>query len=253
MKARPRIRRASRRVARTAAWAAALLLPGLLALPPRPAMAGSAVVLRSDDAAVKPGQLLDEHSTLSLPAAGAITLITPEGGMMMLEGPYHARPLAGSGKTDPAGMVLLARLANLIGANDISGAAPHATPAGPPEPTDPFAIDIAAPGVYCVPPDLPPSLWRAASTAALTARLSRALGGQSATILWPAGVASIPWPTGLPIESDENYLLQPDGAAAPVTLLLRRMPAGLPTDAHRAIWLAGHGCRAQGRRLLGLP
>ena len=40
------------------------------------------------------------------------------------------------------------------------------------------------------------------------------------------------------------------GSATAAKLTVHRLPAQLPTDAHRAKWMADKGCRPQARRLL---
>ena len=40
------------------------------------------------------------------------------------------------------------------------------------------------------------------------------------------------------------------GRTAETTLIVHLVPAGLPTDAHRAAWMAEIGCMGQARALL---
>lgn len=217
------------------------------------------MVLRSSVVTVKPGQLLDSHSPLGIPAGGEIAYITPDGSEHRLSGPYRGVPLAGTAASGPRALARLARLARLIAANGPSGAPPAAHAASPPAPAKAFAIDIASSATVCARSDTTPPLllWRARSDTALTAHLARARNGKGADLAWPAGTAIVPWPAGLPLRDNEAYFLRVAGSKVPVTLLIHLMPKAAMAAASTAavdgaLWLAAHGCTAQGRRLLGL-
>lgn len=233
----------------------ALLAAVLFAAAPAAAM--QAVVIASGVPVIKPGQLLDDRSLLELPAGASVSFIAPDGSRHDLAGPYRGRPLPlAPGGDDtmptPAGSALLTSLARLVGQTP-PGAARLRAPQPPPVAAEPGAIDIASPGIHCIAAATPPVLWRADASVALKMELQRARTGETAALDWPAGSTTLPWPAALGIGNEENYLLRRAGNAIPTPLLLRRLPADLPTPAHRAAWLADHGCAAQARHLLGLP
>lgn len=66
----------------------------------------------------------------------------------------------------------------------------------------------------------------------------------------PAGAQTLPWPSKTTLGEGDKYLARMKGRRVSSKLVLHLVPEGLPTDAHRAAWMADKGCLRQARRLL---
>ncbi len=83
--------------------------------------------------------------------------------------------------------------------------------------------------------------------------------GAEKSVEWPAGSDRIGWPKGLALVDGTRYLVRVStrkslagmiGRATVTTLVVHLVPGGLPSDAHRAAWMADIGCVGQARALL---
>ena len=120
----------------------------------------------------------------------------------------------------------------------------------PPPPPDPWVVDIGRSGDHCVPAKGPVRLWRAKKDKARILSLKN-LGDKSKSVTdWPAGSSALAWPAEVTLGNGARYLLRLKGSRARRKFNLHLVPAGLPTDAHRAAWMAKKGCETQEMRLL---
>ena len=120
----------------------------------------------------------------------------------------------------------------------------------PPPPPDPWVVDIARSGDHCVPAKGTVRLWRAKKDKARILSLKN-LGDKSKSVTdWPAGSSALAWPAEVTLGNGARYLLRLKGSRARRKFNLHLVPAGLPTDAHRAAWMAKKGCETQAMRLL---
>jgi hypothetical protein len=228
----------------------AVLLGAALALSLAPAAAKPLVVTASTAATVTIGQIIDGEATLTLPDSTKVTLIGPDGKTVALQGPYSGKPGQGGGSGDPTLVNKLAKLietrqadANAIGA--VRGAASSNA-----MPSQPWVVDIDASGTVCVLPGTAPVLWRADGATAMRMMLRRASANGSAAVDWSAGSTTMPWPADLPVVGGEKYFIRRPNRSLPNVVQLSEVPANLPTDAHRAVWMDENGCSEQALRLL---
>ena len=169
---------------------------------------------------------------------------------LALQGPYNGKPGQGGSSGDPTLVSKLAKLldtrqadTNAIGAVRGSGAV-HATP------TQAWVVDVDASGTVCVRAGAVPVLWRADGASAMHMTLRRASADGMASLDWAPGSMTMPWPVSLPVVGDEKYLIRRPNRSLPNVVQLREIPADLPTDAHRAVWMSENGCPEQAQRLL---
>ncbi len=59
-----------------------------------------------------------------------------------------------------------------------------------------------------------------------------------------------PWPPSLPLRDGASYLVQDTATKRLRTLTVFVAPAGLPSTAHKAVWMNKKGCRKQAATLL---
>ena len=94
------------------------------------------------------------------------------------------------------------------------------------------------------------TLWRATSDTSSALKLTHKESRASADLEWPAGAATIGWPAAVPIENGADYLLRPKAMLVARKMTLHLVPGDLPSDAHRAAWMAEAGCTSQAMILI---
>ena len=67
---------------------------------------------------------------------------------------------------------------------------------------------------------------------------------------WPAGSATLKWPSKVNLTDGARYLLRMKGSRAVRKIKLHLVPGDLPSDAHRAVRMARNGYEKQATRLL---
>lgn len=80
-----------------------------------------------------------------------------------------------------------------------------------PQNPSPWNLDITQSGKMCIADPAKLMLWRPQADDSATVEISS--GGQSAKVDFPAGKASVAWPTSLKVSEGVDYKLQQDGMA----------------------------------------
>jgi hypothetical protein len=222
----------------------------ILVLSALPASAAEFVVVAGGAPGLMPGQVVQSGATLEIPAGASVTLVSESGKTLTLKGPYSGPAgtgAAGGGNPGPGLIKALSGLLTVSGRETASlGAMRGVQPSPPP---DPWVVDIARSGDHCVPAKDPVRLWRAKKDKARILFLKN-LGDKSKSVTdWPAGSSALAWPAEVTLGDGGRYLLGLKGSQAR-RFNLHLVPAGLPTDAHRAAWMAKKGCVIQAKQLL---
>lgn len=215
-----------------------------------PASAADLVVVASSAPGVAPGSVVKSDAVLKIPAGASVTLISGTGKTVTLKGPHAGPPGAGG---DGAGSPdLIASLSGLLkGSERETGALGTMRALAPPAPpTDPWVIDVGQSGDHCVAAAGAATLWRGSSSHARLVSIIDLKDNSQLDTDWPAGAATLAWPSKVPLADGGRYLVRMKGSATASKLTVHRVPAQLSTDAHRAAWMADKGCRPQARRLL---
>lgn len=214
------------------------------------AAAADLVVVASDAPALKPGQIVKSEAQLQVPAGAAVTLVSASGRTVTLKGPYAGS--AGIGAEAGGSPGLVAALSGLLAAGNRESASlgTMRAVAPPTPPNDPWVIDSGHSGNQCAPATGPVVLWRADGARARRVSVVNLADNSETPADWPAGADTLTWPAAAKIADGGRYLIRTKGSAAASKITLHLVPAGLPSDAHRAAWMAEAGCRAQARRLL---
>lgn len=216
-----------------------------------PASAADLVVVASSDPGLAPGSVVKSDAVLKIPAGASVTLISGTGKTVTLKGPHSGPPGTvgdGAGSAD-----LIASLSGLLkGSEKETGALGTMRAMAPPAPpTDPWVIDVGQSGDHCVAAAGPAMLWRGSGSQARVVSIIDLKDNSQFDADWPAGAETLAWPSKVPLADGGRYLARMKGSATATRLTVHRVPAQLPTDAHRAAWMADKGCRLQARRLLG--
>jgi hypothetical protein len=211
--------------------------------------AAQLVVISSNAPTLKAGAIVDGAASIMLSPGVTVTLISPEGKTIKLKGPYKGKPEPlPSGKTNN----LLNSLSQIVTGppeNDPSLAVFRAAP-GAARP-DVWAINVGRSGVYCVRADRPATLWRAQAGRKIVLEIKQVGGRQRETRKeWPQGKRTMIWPAELPLADGATYLARPVSGYRWTNVTIALVPKELPTQAHRAGWMAENGCARQARRLL---
>ena len=212
--------------------------------------AAQLVVVASTVPGIGPGQVIDSDGAIEIPAGAELTLISQAGRMTRLAGPHSGAPGGGDSAGDPQ---MLASLSKLFkGSGQESGTLGAMRSMGSAAPDAPWSVDVTRTGTHCFPPDGGVELWRDKSAASSQLTMSNLAGGGRVRTAWPAGHDSLAWPPDLPLADGASYAARVSGRATAAKLQMVALPGELPSDAHRAAWMAEHGCESQARRLLGM-
>jgi len=220
----------------------------MLGLAAAPLLAGELVILETNVPGLAPGDVIDGDGELVLDQGHKLTLIAESGEVMEISGPYAgAVPSEGGGGDDS----LVSEVASLItsAGTDVSSLGAVRAGEGGTAPGDPWYIDIAEPGTHCAPADGSVNIWRRSAESFSVLAMRPAGAERGGRLQWPEGSALQDWPPFMEIEDGAVFdIVLDDGA--PYQIRFRVVPESLPSDAHRAAWMARHGCKQQAIAIL---
>ncbi len=214
------------------------------------AQAQQLVVIASGAPSLKPGQVVNSGTAIEIPAGASVTLVSETGKTVTLKGPFSGPAKAGGkGGGDDK---LIASLSGLLsGSGKETGSLGTMRAATPPKPpSDAWVINTGKSGVFCVQAKGPVMLWREKAAKARILTLKNLTDKSRSKAEWPAGSATLEWPSKVNLTDGARYLLRMKGSRAVRKLKLHLVPGGLASDAHRAVWMARNGCEKQALRLL---
>jgi hypothetical protein len=210
--------------------------------------AAELLVLSSTHSDLQVGEIVDGASKLTLPAGATVTLVAESGETVTLDGPFEGVPAAGSGGGDPG---LLKKLSMLVGGPSQDASAVGAVrAANTSTPDDPWVINISRSGHHCVRGGTQPVLWRPSAKQASALSLKQMSPAKRAKATWARGEATLTWPAKMAFADGATYMVRLRGSSTAKRLVLHVVPADLPSDVHRAVWMSDAGCANQARRLL---
>ncbi len=217
----------------------------LLALSGTAAWALDMIVLESRGTNLRPGQTVNSDRPLALKQGQHVTLISPAGVTLKLDGPYEKAPGSDQARGAPVakalGMLVTQREARVGEVGTTRGLAPSNLP-------DPWVLDASRAGTVCLREGSDAVLWRPNSAREAELLLAPADHSWKTQAHWPAGADRIKVPAPAVIRGGETYLVSLNGAQS--ALNVESVPATLANDQVRAAWLANKDCEAQARALL---
>ena len=209
------------------------------------AQAVDLVVLEARGVNLRPGQTVDSTKPLPLKQGQHITLISPAGVTLKLDGPYEKAPESdqarGANVASALSLLVTQRQARVGEVGTTRGAAPNALP-------DPWVLDASRAGTVCQRDGAPVVLWRPNATNEAVLTVAPVDRSWKTEAHWPAGADRIVVPPPAAIRGGATYLVSLNGA--PSAMKVESVPASLVNDTVRAAWLAGKECEAQARALL---
>ncbi len=217
------------------------------------AHAAELLILKSTVSDILPeGGILDGSKQLTLPAGAAVTLVGEAGNKINLKGPYSGVP--GAAEQSAGGGIgrrMLSALSRLISGTPRDASKLGVTRGGASGMSaDLWKINISMSGDHCLPADTSAELWRARADKASTLSIKRYRTRSWVKTQWPAGADSLAWPDGMEVIDDATYLVRLGAGITVSKVVLHLLPNDLPSDFHRAAWMADNGCLRQARTLL---
>jgi len=193
------------------------------------------------------GSVVEDGTSVKVPAGERLALIDASGRGLTLRGPYDG-PLHAPQTGAPQAAVLAAVKAILDpGVNTPVGASRKAGEG--PQPPDPRLVDISDDATVCVDAGETVRLWRPTPTRRATVFVTRLSTGERAESEWPANEATIAWPDKLKIADGESYQFALTGALTKPRVLVKLVPP-VDTSIASAKRLADAGCRNQAVTML---
>ncbi len=217
------------------------------------AQAQQLVVIASGAPSLKPGQVVKSGTAIEIPAGTSVTLVSETGKTVILKGPFSGPAKAGGlGGGKGGGDKLIASLSGLLsGSGKETGSLGTMRAVAPPKPpSDAWVINTGKSGDFCVQAKGPVMLWRDKAAKARILTLKNLTDKSRAKANWPAGSATLEWPSTVNLTDGARYLLRMKGSRAARKFKLHLVPGGLASEAHRAVWMARNGCEKQAMRLL---
>ena len=212
-------------------------------------LAGEVVVVASSAPKIMPGQIVTADGYLEIPAGARVTLVSESGKSVTVNGPHSGR-LSFAGESSEK-QSLISALSSLLSISEKETSSLGLIRANTPQaPSTPWVIDIGRPGDHCVPAGSPVKLWRARNAKARTLSLKNLADKSSSDADWPAATSTRNWPSKVTLEDGASYFVQLKGARTGRTLVVHLVPSDLPSEAHRAVWMAEKGCVEQAKQLL---
>ena len=124
----------------------------------------------------------------------------------------------------------------------------HIEPAKPP--SDAWVVNTGKSGDFCVKAKGPAMLWGEKAIKARILTLKNLTDKSKSKAEWPAGSATLKWPSKVNLTDGARYLLRMKGSRTVRKIKLHLVPGDLPSDAHQAVWMARNGYEKQATRLL---
>ena len=208
------------------------------------AWAADLVVLEARGVNLRPGQTIDSTRPLVLKQGQHVTLISPTGATLKLDGPYQKAPDADQGRatTVSGALALLVtqRQARIGEVGTTRGTAPNVLP-------QPWLLDASHSGNGCLLENRTPVFWRPDAKAAARLTVTPIDRSWKAVATWPAGQNRLAITTDVPMQGGETYVIVFNDEEFAISMTL--LPATLTNDDMRAAWMAEKGCEAQAEAL----
>ena len=207
----------------------------------------SLVVLKVTGVAMKPGDKIPGSQQLKLADGQNVSLIGPDGKMILLKGPYEG-PAAKVADVKTASVTDM--LGPLVASAKVETATPgvirNAAEAGPE--STPWVLDTSKGGDFCVHQAVDYDLWRADTAAAETMTIQADAGGAPVTVQFDAHKARAALPDSLTFVDGAKYKLTGGGTTTEITA--HTVPETVPLDRTAAAWFMSDHCEIQAKALL---
>ena len=209
------------------------------------AKAADLVVIEARRVALLVGQTVDSTKPLVLKEGEHLTLISPAGATIKLDGPYNKAPDADQGRAVPIANTIALLVTQRQARVGEVGTTRGLTLAALPEA---WVLDTSRTGTVCLRDGTDAVLWRPDSQRDSELTVAPTDRSWKAETHWSAVADRVVMKAPAVIHGDATYLVTLNGTQSAMTV--ENVPATLSSDPMRAAWLAGKGCEAQAEALL---
>jgi len=225
---------------RSAVWVlgVGVLLGGLM-----PAVAGELVVMEARGVALRSGETVDDTKPLALKEGEQVTLLSDDGTVLTLRGPYDKAPAAGGGGVE-VGQALNA-LTTRTAQRNVAGVVRDASVEV--HLPDPWLVDVSHEGSACVKAGEHPVFWRSGAEGD-TLTIMPSDRSWRAQAPWPSGSSTLVAPDYFPVRDGRTYLASFGGK--PVAVTVNMLPPALSNARMQAAWMLEKGCLPQAQALM---
>jgi len=206
------------------------------------AQAAEYIVAEAHSIGYRPGERIESDRPLTLHEGQHLTLITPSGGTINLDGPFRGPPSASSG-----GVVSI--LAALTGGGRRYGEVGTTRGTQVNKLPSPWVLDVSHSGKVCVREGAQPVFWRPAASADRKIELVPSDQSWRADMVWPAGKEQLAITIAATLHDGVTYTVTDAGAQAAISVDI--IPASISDQQVLAAYLAARGCEEQARAMLG--
>ncbi len=217
------------------------------------AEAAEFVVFEARHESLRPGQVIDGNSRIQLAAGQRATLISPDGIMLKLAGPFEGQAddwlaKGGGGVFDVLRELVTKRARNTAGLG-VTRKPDFGKEAGEPvAPPGPWAVDVTAAGDWCYLAGTTVVFWHPGERKAKRLDIARLDQSWKANGQWPAGSPTFAAPPDMPIADNAMFWFTVDGKDE--LIKFRAVPKDLPSWKAQAAWMARKNCVLQALALL---
>ena len=209
------------------------------------------VVVSSTAPLIVAGIVINEGEELNIPTDNMVKLVSEGGEIIRLKGPFAGIPIVGNQNMNHKfSENLIAYLKAMFADRELDTSVIAAVRAKrAPIAPNLWWLNISLSGKHCFSSKQQTLIWRS-DVKKRTELLIKNSGGSATNSLWSAGTPTTAWPNSMPLENGVWYSLITSHPRKSNMVQLRLLPRDLPTDAHRAVWMAKNGCKRQAMRLL---
>lgn len=208
------------------------------------AIAAELVVISSNSPSYTPGSILDGSSETILAKGETLTLVTQQGKILKLQGPYQGKPHPVTGDSKNS---LLESLSKIVTESEEAAALAVFRRAN--KKRGPWSIRVNKNGTYCLVDQTSTTLWRPKPLSSSNLEITHVADDISVNVNWEEGQETLSWPANLQLEDNVLYKLSIQDQI-PTEILVRVLPSDMKLDAYRIIWMSEAGCTKQTRALL---
>jgi hypothetical protein len=212
------------------------------------ASAAQVVVLEARGTPFKVGQTIDGLIPVKLEAGQKLTVITEDGKTIPHKGPWEGAPAP---ETTGTQTTVVQALLDLGRQNDANSAALGVVRAGGADrvPADPSYMDITRPGHRCVQEGIAPVFWWPDRNGGdVRVVIEPTDHSWTADADWPASAGELMTLNSAALLRDgRSYLVGIENGA--IAISVHVVPAGLPNETVRAIWMGKKGCHGQAQAI----
>jgi len=221
-----------------------LSLLGLMAVAAPAVAKVDMVVMEARGVKLQPGQVVDGSVNLTLTDGQQVSLMTQDGKVVKLRGPYDKAPAPGEAATANV-QLALQLLVTQESARERAGVIRGGP--GMVVPPDPWLVDVSSSGLRCLQADSTITLWRPDAAASQPIEVAPNDRSWKADVEWKSGSDRLPLPHNVPVRRRTPYVVKLGGREVNITLV--SLPSTLTNDAMRASYMMENGCDAQAKAL----